>query len=473
MEYLVYAQLTAQQRRELCSRPASREQEVLARQQVAAIERELLADGAAALSRFSTRFDGVELRPEQFCIPPGLWREAWESLDSELQSALQTALQNIARFHRSELPHRSEPPVQTSPGVHCWREFRAIESVGLYIPGGSAPLFSTMLMLGVPAIIAGCRQIAFCSPPLNPRRIESVAPYDPERGAHAAAEMLGCMELLRRFAQAEARESDRKSNKSVASRLQYFQVGGAQAILGLAYGPDIASEQRFPLPAVAKIFGPGNCYVTEAKLRALRRVAIDMPAGPSEVLIIAEAGQDPEVLAADLLAQAEHGPSSQVLLLSPCGELLLRSEAAVLRQAEELPREVSRALEGSYLIETEDLDQALAFSNAYAPEHLILAVNDYEALLPRIVNAASVFCGPRASESFGDYASGTNHTLPTAGFARSHSGVNTQSFGRWLSFQSVSPEGLQQLGPTVELLAAREQLHAHRNAVAVRMRKRI
>ncbi|WGK68264.1 histidinol dehydrogenase [Candidatus Haliotispira prima] len=460
----------------LTQRPAGREQEAIARQ-VAAMEQELSEGGDSALIRLCQRLDGVSLVPGQFAVEPQFWREAWQGLDCGLQTALQTALHNIALFHRSELPRRAEEAVETSKGVHCWREFRAIESVGLYIPGGSAPLFSTMLMLGVPAIIAGCRRIVFCSPPIRPER---GVPYDPERSLYAAPEMLACMELLNRFAENVAAEQGRET-----SELQYFQIGGAQAIFAMTYGafvgskvgsetdPEADSQGRCGLPAVAKIFGPGNSYVTEAKLRASRRVAVDMPAGPSEVLVIAEEGQNPAVIAADLLAQAEHGPSSQVLLVSPSAGLLGRVGAEVERQAAQLHRatEVSGTLAGSYLVQTETLEQAVAFSNAYAPEHLILAVDNYRALLPQVINAGSVFCGPHASESFGDYASGTNHTLPTSGFGRSFSGVNTESFGRWLTFQSVSEEGLRELGPTVELLAEREQLQAHKNAVTVRLQQ--
>ncbi len=472
MKYIVYSELDAAQRRALTRRPVSRQNDEIGRQ-VAAVEQLVHEGGDAALCELSQRFDDVELHPAQLAVDPRHWEQAWDELDTRLQAALRTALHNIAQFHHSELPQRVQEAVETSTGIHCWREFRPIETVGLYIPGGSAPLFSTMLMLGVPAILAGCRQIAFCSPPLNARRGPACVPWAPERGVHAAVEMLGCMELLRQFSRQEAAQDEKsgrgRGNGAPAAQLQYFQVGGAQAIFALAH----EREAGCSLPQVAKIFGPGNPYVTEAKLRVSRRVAIDMPAGPSEVLVIAEAGQNAAIVAADLLAQAEHGPSSQVLLASPAAELLRDVKAEVERQTALLPRahEIAGTLAHSYLLHTRDLAEAIAFSNAYAPEHLILAVDDYGPLLPQIINAGSVFCGPHASESFGDYASGTNHTLPTAGFARSHSGVDTASFGRWLTFQSVSKAGLRQLGPSVELLAEHEQLEAHKNAVTLRLRQ--
>ena len=465
MKYVVYSALDASQRKALLLRPTQNaaEQQAVA-EQVAQMEAQLLDENRQikneALRRLCRQLDGAE----PLALEADLWQRAWKGLDSALQAALERALANIARFHQSQLPRRREAVVETENGVRCWREFRAIETVGLYVPGGSAPLFSSMLMLGVPAIIAGCQKIVFCSPP-------SAQPYEP--GAYAAQEMLACMDLLRRFAQKCTQEAKQAENKNTAEppkpepTLQYFQIGGAQAIFAMAHGADAST----PLPRVAKIFGPGNAYVTEAKLRVSRYVSIDMPAGPSEVLIIADEQQNPAFLAADLLSQAEHGPSSQVLLLSPSAKLLRKVEAEVERQAELLPRtqQIRGALAGSYLIETPDIAQAVAFSNAYAPEHLLLALS--EDWLPHIANAGSVFCGPLAAESFGDYASGTNHTLPTAGFARSCSGLGTQSFGRWMSFQSVSPEGLAALGPTVELLAEREQMQAHKNAITLRLQQ--
>ncbi len=471
MKYLIYSQLNTEQRRALVRRPASLEQETIAKQ-VASLEQEFLQGGDIALQELGQRFDHVDLTPQQFAIERPLWREAWQELGNSLKEALQVALHNIAKFHLSELPQRNEPVVETTKGVYCWREFRSIEAVGLYIPGGSAPLFSTMLMLGVPAIIAGCRQIVFCSPPNNlPNSSKCRGPYAPERSVYAAQEMLACMELLCQFGEqwvAQHQASVETPYPMVKPELQYFQVGGAQAIFALAYGTALGS-----VPAVHKIFGPGNPYVTQAKLRMSRHVAIDMLAGPSEVLVIADEHACPTIVAADLLAQAEHGPHSQVLLLSPCKKLLRMVQAELNQQKALLPRsrEIQSTLGNSYLIETQNLSQAIAFSNAYAPEHLILAIEDYQPLLPQIRNAGSVFCGPHACESFGDYASGTNHTLPTSGFARSCSGVNTESFGRWLTFQNVSEQGLRALGPNVELLAAREQLQAHKNAVTLRLQQ--
>ena len=472
MKYIVYSALDASQRRALFQRPAQNTAEQRAvTEQVAQIEAQLLGDNLQikneALRRLCLRLDGAE----PLALGPDLWRRAWAGLDGALQAALERALANIARFHESQLPRRREAVIETESGVCCHREFRAIEAVGLYVPGGSAPLFSTMLMLGVPAIIAGCQKIIFCSPP-------SAQPCEP--GAYAAQEMLACMDLLRRFAEKFTQEETAKQAENTKTAappkavpsLQYFQIGGAQAIFAMAYGALEGADT--PIPQVAKIFGPGNAYVTEAKLRASRYVSIDMPAGPSEVLVIADREQNPAFLAADLLSQAEHGPGSQVLLLSPSAALLREVEAEVERQREALPRmeSIRAALKESCLIETQDIAEALAFSNAYAPEHLLLALRDSEARLPQIVNAGSVFCGPLAAESFGDYASGTNHTLPTAGFARSCSGLGVQSFGRWMSVQSVSPKGLAALGPTVELLAEREQMQAHKNAITLRLLKR-
>ena len=468
MKYIVYSALDASQRKALLRRPAQNasEQQAIA-EQVAQIEAELFGgqlegqDGkieSAALRRLCLRLDGAP----PLSLGADLWRRAWEGLGSALQAALERALANIARFHESQLPRRREAVIETESGVRCHREFRAIEAVGLYVPGGAAPLFSSMLMLGVPAIIAGCQKIIFCSPP-SPKPAEPCTQKTWAQKNYAAQEMLACMDLLRRFARA------RNNQTGPLPTLQYFQIGGAQAIFAMAHGA--LEDTSAPLPQVAKIFGPGNAYVTEAKLRVSRHVSIDMPAGPSEVLVIADSEQNPAFLAADLLSQAEHGPSSQVLLLSPSAALLREVEAEVTRQAKTLPRieSIHAALAGSCLIETQDISQAIAFSNAYAPEHLLLALRDSEAQLPQIVNAGSVFCGPLAAESFGDYASGTNHTLPTAGFARSCSGLGVQSFGRWMSVQSVSSKGLAALGPTVELLAEREQMQAHKNAITLRL----
>ncbi|MEM9424072.1 MAG: histidinol dehydrogenase, partial [Spirochaetota bacterium] len=325
MKHIVYSGLSEARRAALLRRPAAKEQEAIARR-VAALEGEILQEGDAALRRFARQFDGVDLQPLQFAVERPVWQTAWEHLPAELQTALQTALRNIAKFHRSELPRRREAVVETTAGVHCWREFRAIDTVGLYIPGGSAPLFSTMLMLGIPAIIAGCREIIFCSPPLS----AAGKPYAPKKGIYAAEEMLACMELLYRFS-AEAANSQELPS---VPRLRYFQLGGAGAIFALAYG----KEAGCSVPAAAKIFGPGNAYVTEAKLRISRRVAIDMPAGPSEVLVIADDAARPQVVAADLLAQAEHGPNSQVILASPSAALLGKVEAEVARQTAPMPR---------------------------------------------------------------------------------------------------------------------------------------
>lgn len=411
------------------------------------IEMEILRRGDEALRSYSRRFDRVELG--ELLVPEAAGGQALAELPAELTRAMQRALDNIARFHGAEIQTRDPEPVETSPGVRCWRAFRPIETVGLYIPGGSAPLFSTALMLGVPALLAGCRNLVFCSPP---------HPDHPgaEQGIFAAPVILGALALLRKFA----------AENGLQSRISLYQVGGAQAVFAMA-------RSCSSIPAVDKIYGPGNQYVTEAKIAVSDRVAIDMPAGPSEILIIADSGQNPAVLAADLLAQAEHGPDSQVLLASTCRKTLDLVEHEVLEQSRTLPRrrEIQQTLKNSHAVLCPTLEDAVRLSNGYAPEHLLLAVDQFEPLLPQIQNAGSVFCGPLASESFGDYASGTNHTLPTGGFARSYSGLNVQSFGRWITFQQVLPEGLRDLGPTVEILAGAERLQAHKNAVTKRLQQ--
>ena len=318
-------------------------------------------------------------------------------------------------------------------GVSCWRESRAIERVGLYIPGGTAVLPSTFLMLGIPAQLAGCKEIVVCSPPQKDGKTNCFLAY--------CAQLLGIEKI--------------------------FLVGGAQAIAAMAFGTE-------SVPKVYKIFGPGNRYVTQAKQQVLASgvTAIDMPAGPSEVLVIADETANPAFVASDLLAQAEHGTDSQAILISTSADLIEKTSKQIELQLNDLPRKdiAAQAIANSYAVLVENKTQAMAFSNTYAPEHLILATDDFQELIPLIINAGSVFLGNLTPESAGDYASGTNHTLPTSGFAKAYSGVSIDSFIKKITFQQISPQGLAAIGPTVEILAAAEGLQAHKNAITIRLK---
>jgi histidinol dehydrogenase len=392
---------------------------------VGSILNEVRAGGDAAVRKFSLQFDKVapermELGPEDLAV----------ELDEGLQAAIRMAAANIEAFHRRQV--RVEDVVETLPGVRCWRKAVAIEKVGLYIPGGTAPLFSTLLMLAIPARIAGCREIILCSPPDAQGRLHPALLY--------AAGLVG------------------------VSRV--FRVGGVQAIGAMAYGTE-------SIPAVYKIFGPGNQYVTCAKQLVQREgIAIDMPAGPSEVAVYADETVSAEFVAADLLSQAEHGADSQVLLVSPSAAVVERVLAEVERQVALLPRmEIARkALANSRAFIVKDGLQAMELLNEYAPEHLILSCADAEPLAERVINAGSVFLGPYSPESVGDYASGTNHVLPTNGAARAFSGVSLDSFVKKITFQQLSREGLAGIGRTVQEMASAEGLEAHANAVRVRLR---
>ncbi|PRD56138.1 histidinol dehydrogenase [Sphingobacterium gobiense] len=383
--------------------------------------------GDQSLQEFALKFDKVKLEKLY------LEREDIEALAATItrdqQRALEIAFQNIHKFHSSQL--RKERVVETMPGVACWREVRPIEKVGLYIPGGSAVLPSTLLMLGVPARIAGCKEIVVCSPPQHTGKINGFVAY--------------CLQLL-------------KIEK-------IYLVGGAQAIAAMAYGTK-------SVPKVDKIFGPGNQFVTKAKsmIQSMVNVSIDMPAGPSEVLVVADHTAQPAFVAADLLAQAEHGPDSQAVLVATSATIIKQVNAELKKQLEVLPRAeiATMAIQNSYAVEVADLHEALDFSNQYAPEHLILETDEWKNLLPRITNAGSVFLGHLTPESAGDYASGTNHTLPTSGYARSYSGVSVDSFVKKITFQHISPDGLRHIGSTVETLAELEGLHAHKNAISIR-----
>ncbi|MDR2389967.1 MAG: histidinol dehydrogenase [Tannerellaceae bacterium] len=383
--------------------------------------------GDAAVIRYGKLFDRAH--PAALGVSDQEIRAAASALPNELKQAIRTAARHIETFHAAQGFAGIE--VETCPGVICRQKAVAIEKVGLYIPGGSAPLFSTVLMLAIPARIAGCREIVLCSPP---RKDGSLHPA-----------------IL--FA------------ASVAGVSRIFKAGGIQAIAAMAFGTE-------SVPKVYKIFGPGNQYVTAAKqLVGLREVAIDMPAGPSEVEVMADEEANPVFIATDLLSQAEHGPDSQSILVTTSEALVTPVVRAVAEQLALLPRKeiTAKALRNSRIIVVGNRREAIDFTNLYAPEHLILQTADYAATAEEITNAGSVFLGPYTPESAGDYASGTNHTLPTNGYARAYSGVNLDSFVRKITFQEISPEGLKQLGETIRVLAAGEELEAHRKAVTVRL----
>lgn len=388
------------------------------------------AEGDRAVLDYEERFDKVTLA--SLVVSDGELQEAEQLVSEELKAAIALAKQNIETFHAAQRFEGKK--VQTQPGVTCWQKAVAIEKVGLYIPGGTAPLFSTVLMLAVPAKIAGCKEIVLCTPP--DRTTGKVHP-----AVLYAAKVAG------------------------VSRI--FKAGGIQAIAAMAYGTE-------SVPKVYKIFGPGNQYVTAAKqLVGLRDVAIDMPAGPSEVEVLADETANPVFVAADLLSQAEHGVDSQAMLITTSEALQQAVKAEVERQLALLPRKeiAEKSLANSKLIVVDSVEEAIALTNAYAPEHLILEVEDYLSVAEQITNAGSVFLGSLTPESAGDYASGTNHTLPTNGYAKAYSGVSLDSFIRKITFQEIKPEGIQAIGPAIEVMAANEHLDAHKNAVSVRLKE--
>ncbi len=384
-------------------------------------------EGDRAVLELEARFDHVEL--ESLAVTEAEMDEAETLVDEELKAAIRLAKENIEPFHAAQ---RFEGrPVETRPGVTCWQKAVAIEKVGLYIPGGTAPLFSTVLMLAVPARIAGCREVVLCTPPAANGKVHPAVLF--------AARTAGVTRV--------------------------FKAGGIQAIGAMAYGTE-------SVPKVYKIFGPGNQYVTAAKQQvSLRDVAIDMPAGPSEVEVLADDTACAAFVAADLLSQAEHGVDSQAMLITTSARLLDEVQQEVERQLAQLPRReiAARSLEQSKLILVKDMDEALTLTNAYAPEHLIIETADYLQQAARVVNAGSVFLGSYSPESAGDYASGTNHTLPTNGYARAYSGVSLDSFIRKITFQEIRPEGIRAIGPAIEVMAANEHLDAHRLAVTIRL----
>ncbi|MFD2998957.1 histidinol dehydrogenase [Pontibacter toksunensis] len=385
--------------------------------------------GDAALLQLAEKYDDVKLQgllatEEEFA-------EAESKVSAELKEAILQAYSNIQVFHTQQAEHVKQ--TETMPGVTCWRKSVAIEKVGLYIPGGTAPLFSTLLMLGVPARIAGCKELVLCTPPAKDGTVHPAILY--------TASVLGVYRVVK--------------------------AGGAQAVAALAFGTET-------VPAVYKIFGPGNQYVTVAKqLVSKSGVAIDLPAGPSEVLVMADDSANPAFVAADLLSQAEHGADSQVVLLTNSEKLLDKVEQELEAQLAVLPRKefAQKALDNSLGILMESVAEMMDFSNLYAPEHLILSILNFEEALDSITNAGSVFLGNYSPESAGDYASGTNHTLPTNGYARAYSGVSLDSFVKKITFQYITPEGLQQIGSTIETMAAAEGLEAHKNAVSIRLKE--
>ena len=398
-------------------------------QQVQEIIKEVKNKGDEALYNFSEKFDGVALNSlvvsEQEII------DSIKLVPEELKEAIKTAYANIERFHKNQLTVEKE--VETTPGVRCWRESIAIEKVGLYIPGGSAPLFSTILMLGIPAKIAACKEIVMCTPPGEDGKINPAILF--------TAQLVGISTI--------------------------YKVGGAQAIAAMAYGTASITK-------VYKIFGPGNQYVTKAKsIIQQDGVAIDMPAGPSEVLILTDESSNPSFVAADLLSQAEHGADSQVVLLSTLESMIEKCMQELEFQLSSLPRKdtARKALKNSKAILLENTSQCMDFSNLYAPEHLIIATKNAMTLKEKITNAGSVFIGKYSCESAGDYASGTNHTLPTNGFARSYSGVSVDSFVKKITFQELTKEGLLNIGETIEIMAEAEKLIAHKNAVSIRLKE--
>ena len=385
--------------------------------------------GDRALLDYAAKFDKVELK--SLSIGKAELAQLASELQPEQKNALNTAYNNIRKFHETQL--HAESKVETMPGVSCWRELRPIERVGLYIPGGTAVLPSTFLMLGIPARIAGCHEIVVCSPPQKDGKINAYIAY--------VAQLLGIEKV--------------------------YLTGGAQAVAAMAYGTE-------SVPKVDKIFGPGNQYVTKAKtiVQSTTNTAIDMPAGPSEVLVIADNSAVPAFVAADLLAQAEHGDDSQSVLVTTALKVAEKAIEGLNKQLTVLPRAAiaGKAIDNSYIIVVNNMDKAVEFSNIYAPEHLILATANWEQLTANIINAGSVFLGNLTPESAGDYASGTNHTLPTSAYARAYSGVSVDSFVKKITFQHISPEGIQNIGRTVEVLAELEGLQAHKNAISVRMK---
>lgn len=386
------------------------------------------ANGDKAIRKYANEFDGIKIK--KLTVSEKEFATASMLVEASLKTAIQQAKNNIELFHRAQQEETKQ--IETMPGVLCWRKAVGIEKVGLYIPGGSAPLFSTVLMLTVPALLAGCKEIVLCTPPSKDGTINPAILY--------TAQLCGITKI--------------------------YKTGGAQAIAAMAYGTET-------IPKTFKIFGPGNQFVTMAKqLIQQQGVAIDMPAGPSEVLVIADDTAIPAYVAADLLSQAEHGADSQAILVTTSEEIAKKTIKAIEEQVEALPRKAiaAKALANSKVILVKSIDEAINFSNRYAPEHLIISCADAENVATKIISAGSIFLGNFSPESVGDYASGTNHTLPTNGYAAMYSGVSLDSFVKKITFQRLTKEGLQNIGSTVMQMAAAEGLDAHKNAVAIRLK---
>lgn len=400
------------------------------RGKVSDILADILSRGDAAVRDYVEQFQGVRL--DSFAVTESEFDEAEKSLDTSLKEAIKAAGENIAKFHASQ--KLAVKKVETVPGVVCWQKSVPIEKVGLYVPGGTAPLFSTVLMLAIPARIAGCSKIVICSPCNSEGKVNPATLY--------AAKIAGVTD--------------------------FYKLGGVQAIGAMAYGTESVTK-------VYKIFGPGNQYVMEAKQQvSISGVAIDMPAGPSEVEVLADDSADPEFVASDFLSQSEHGVDSQSILVTTDAALADKVKTAIGEQLKQLPRReiVEKALQNSRIIIFDNMDDAIDFTNEYAPEHLIILCREYGSIGERIINAGSVFLGQYSPESAGDYASGTNHTLPTSGYAKGYNGVNLDSFIRKITFQEISRSGLQQIGETIEIMAANELLDAHKNAVSIRLKNK-
>jgi histidinol dehydrogenase len=412
---------------EILTRPTFDNKQLL--KQVGKILQDVRQKGDTAVKKYTKKFDGIALRKMQ--VDAKEIKKAEALISIELKQAIDHAYANILLFHNTQKETVKE--VETMPGVHCWRKSIPLERVGLYIPGGTAPLFSTVLMLGVPAFVAGCKDVILCTPVSKEGSIHPAILY--------AASKVGVQTI--------------------------YKIGGAQAIGAMAYGTSTIKK-------VDKIFGPGNQYVTAAKqLVQLEGTAIDMPAGPSEVCVVADASAKADYVAADLLSQAEHGVDSQVLLICNDASMIEKVGQAVETQLNLLPRKsiAQQALDNSKSILVSNMDEAMLISNQYAPEHLIIAADQAEALAAQVINAGSVFLGHYTPESAGDYASGTNHTLPTNGHARAYSGVSVDSFVKKVTFQQITKDGIQQVGPTVITMAEAEGLDAHANAVKIRIKK--
>ncbi len=411
---------------QLLQRPSINNSELI--EKVSAVLQQVKGQGDAAVQYFTQQFDGVLLT--DFAVSEIEISEAVAAVSTQLKTAIATAADNIRKFHQPQL--QSPEIIETMPGIQCWRKSVGIEKVGLYIPGGTAPLFSTILMLGIPAAIAGCKEIVLCSPPDKNGQLDPAILF--------AAQLVGITKI--------------------------FKIGGVQAIAAMAYG-------TASVPQVYKIFGPGNQYVTCAKqLIQQEGIAIDMPAGPSEVCVLADDSANPEFVAADLLSQAEHGSDSQVLLVSTSASLVEAVNLALEKQLAQLPRKemAAKALENSKAIVLNNMNDAIDLVNEYAAEHLIISCENEEAIGDKIVQAGSVFLGNYSPESVGDYASGTNHTLPTNGYAKAYSGVSVDSFLKKITYQKLTKLGLQNIAPSVELMAMAEGLQAHAEAVRIRLK---